>query len=407
VERSGALAIGVLCGDRRRAHTLVPRSSPLSSLSVPQGHCHPRLVRTMQEQCSRLTLTSRAFFNDQLALFEEAVVDAVGHAIKDDNKSGTRVLPMNTGVEAAETAMKLARRWAYDVKGVPKDQAVVLFASGNFWGRSIAAISSSDDPASFGGFGPLLPGIARLPYGDLRALEDAFAANADNIAAFMVEPIQGEAGMVVPHEGYLKGVRELCDRYNVLMIADEIQTGLCRTGRMLAVDHEHVRVDVLVLGKALSGGMLPVSAAVARSEIMLTIKPGQHGSTYGGNPLASAVAREALAILRDEKLADNAQERGVQVRAALSLMVEKYPHLLQGTRGKGLLNALIVRPDARSKHGAGVSATDICLRLKEQGMLAKPTRGHIIRLAPPLTITAQQVDECMRILDNVLDSLQQ
>lgn len=381
--------------------------------AVNQGHCHPRLVATMQQQCAQLTLTSRAFYNDKLGLFEQRLVQAVGASVAGGAEQA-RVLPMNTGVEAAETALKLARRWGYDVKGIAPDAALLVFATGNFMGRSIAAVSASDDPSSYGGFGPLLGGIKRVPYDDLSALEALFAADGDRIASFMLEPIQGEAGVVVPSPGYLTAVRRLCDKYRVLMVADEVQTGLCRTGAMLAVDHERVQPDILVLGKALSGGMMPVSAAVARSEIMLTIKPGQHGSTYGGNPLACAVACTALDVLQEEQLAANAAARGAEVRARLQQLVAAFPGMLEGARGQGLLNALIVRPDARDNaDGKAVTAWQVCMALKDAavhtgsgvGVLAKPTRGNIIRLAPPLTLTPQQVSESMDVVQAVLEKV--
>lgn len=373
------------------------RADFLSAYSaVNQGHCHPRLVKVMAQQASRLTLTSRAFYNDKLGAFEDYITKMLGY---------DRVLPMNTGVEAGETALKLARRWGYDVKGVPKDSAVMVFAHGNFWGRSVAAISSSDDPDSYGGYGPLLPGVRKVAYDDLAALERVLASDP-NIVGFMVEPIQGEAGVIVPRDGYLAGVAALCKKYNVLMVADEVQTGLARTGRMLACDYEGVKPDILVLGKALSGGMMPVSAVLARDEIMLTIKPGQHGSTYGGNPLACAVAMEALQILREERLAENAFQRGEELRAALAQLVAEHSTILSGTRGKGLLNALVVRPDARTAAGAPLSAWDICMGFKDapalfgqrRGLLAKPTQKHVIRFAPPLVMTAAQLSECIDIM---------
>jgi ornithine--oxo-acid transaminase len=370
-----------------------------------QGHCHPRLTRALTEQASRLTLTSRAFYNDQLGPYSEYITRLLGY---------DRVLPMNTGVEAGETALKLARRWGYDVKGVPHDRAVMLFAHGNFWGRTMAAVSASDDPDSWGGYGPLLPGFRKVKYNDLAALEAAFKADP-HIVGFMVEPIQGEAGVVVPDEGYLRGVRELCTRHRVLFVADEVQTGLGRTGRMLACDHEGVKPDVLVLGKALSGGLLPVSAVLANDEVMLTIKPGQHGSTYGGNPLACAVATEALKILVDEKLAENAEARGAELRAGLRQLVDAYPHVLASVRGKGLLNAIVVRPDARAAAAGGgpLTAWDLCLGFKDaqarfgarMGLLAKPTQQHVIRLAPPLVMSREQMAECVDIMGRVVHGM--
>lgn len=364
-----------------------------------QGHCHPRLVKRMMEQASKLTLTSRAFYNDQLGVYEKYITELLGY---------DRVLPMNTGVEGGETALKLARRWGYDVKGVPADAAVVLFAHGNFWGRSVAAISSSDDPDSFTGFGPLLSGFDKVKYADLPALEAKLSGNP-NIVAFMVEPIQGEAGVVVPPPGYLAGVAALCKKYNVLFIADEVQTGLCRTGRMLACDHEDVKPDVLVLGKALSGGFLPVSAVLTSNEVMLTIKPGQHGSTYGGNPLACAVATEALRILVDERLAENAQAQGERLRTHLRALITDFPDVVQLVRGKGLLDAIVINPDACSDAGEAFSAWDLCIGFRDApkygarvGLLAKPTQKNVIRFAPPLVMTTAEVDECAEIIHTVV-----
>lgn len=357
----------------------------LSSYSaVNQGHAHPRLVKVIQEQVSTLTLTSRAFYNDKLGLYCETMCRLFGY---------DRLLPMNTGVEAAETSVKLARRWAYEIKGVEPDQAVVLFPEGNFWGRSIAAISASTDPDSRGGFGPFVPGMQTIPYNDLEALEQAF--QNFNVAAFMLEPLQGEAGVIVPDPGYLRGVRELCTRYRVLMIADEIQTGLGRTGALLACDHEAVRPDLLVLAKALGGGMLPVSAVLGSDEVMLRIRPGQHGSTFGGNPLACVVAMEAVQILLDEKLDQKAAERGQQLQKGLIELVSKYS-ILHRTRGKGLLQALVFDYDRPE------TAWDFCLKLKDLGLLAKPTHGHIVRLAPPLVISETQVQEALGILNEAL-----
>lgn len=352
--------------------------------AVNQGHCHPRLIKVLTEQAQKLTLTSRAFYNSKLGEYEKFITSYFGY---------DKVLPMNTGVEGGETAIKLARRWAYDVKGVKENEAKVIFAEGNFWGRTLAAISASSDPSSYKGFGPYMPGYMTVPYNDLVALEKAMQDK--NVAAFMVEPIQGEAGVVVPHDGYLKGVRELCDKYKVLFIADEVQTGLCRTGKMLACDHENVKPDILVLAKALSGGILPVSAVLASNEVMLTIKPGEHGSTYGGNPLACAVAMEALSILRDEKLAENSEEMGKLLRAELTKLKEQ-TDVITAVRGRGLLNAIVI------KEKNGKTAWDVCLQLAENGLLAKPTHGDIIRFAPPLIINKEQLMACVEIIKKVI-----
>lgn len=354
--------------------------------AVNQGHCHPRIIKALTEQASKLTLTSRAFHNNLLGEYEKYITSYFGF---------DKVLPMNTGVEGGETAIKLARRWGYTVKGIPENQATVLFVEGNFWGRTMAAISSSNDPSSYANFGPYMPGFDLIPYNDLQALENAFKANP-NIAAFMFEPIQGEAGVVVPQEGYLASVRSLCTQYNVLMIADEVQTGLCRTGKMLACDHENVKPDILILGKALSGGVLPVSAVLANDEVMLTIKPGEHGSTYGGNPLACAVATEALKVLVDENLADNAEKMGTIFRARMEQLKTK-THLIETVRGKGLLNAIVIKPFGDNK-----TAYDVCLAMKENGLLAKQTHGDIIRFAPPLVITEQQIHAACDIIEQTI-----
>ncbi|MBT9584399.1 ornithine--oxo-acid transaminase [bacterium] len=346
--------------------------------AVNQGHCHPRIIKALVDQAQRLTLTSRAFHSDILGEYCKYVTDYFGYQ---------RVLPMNTGVEGGETALKLARRWGYLHKNIPDNQARVIFVSGNFWGRTLAAISTSTDPDCHDGFGPYMPGFDVIAYDDLAALEKAIAH--PHICAFMVEPIQGEAGVFVPHDGYLKGVRELCTRHKVLMIADEIQTGLCRTGKMLCCDHEGVRPDLLILGKALSGGVLPVSAVLADDEVILGIKPGEHGSTYGGNPLACAVALESLQILKDEKLADNAAKMGEMLRQGLRQL--KYPWIHE-VRGKGLLNAVEI------DHGAGADAWDICVTMKNHGLLAKPTHDNIIRFAPPLVITEEQLKTSLDII---------
>jgi len=352
--------------------------------AVNQGHCHPRIVGALVNQARKLTLTSRAFYNSLLGEYEKYITSFFGY---------DKVLPMNTGVEGGETAIKLARRWAYDVKGVKENRAKVVFAKGNFWGRTLAAVSASSDPSSYTGFGPFMPGYQVIDYNNLDVLEEAL--KDPDTAAFMVEPIQGEAGVIVPGEGYLKGVRKLCTRYNVLFIADEIQTGLCRTGKMLACDHENVKPDILILGKALSGGLMPVSAVLASNEIMLTIKPGEHGSTYGGNPLACAVAMEALQVLKDENLAENAMKMGAIFRNELEKL-SKETSLIEAVRGKGLFNAMVIRETE------GKTAWEVCLRFAENGLLAKPTHGDIIRFAPPLTINETQLNECCEIIRKVI-----
>lgn len=353
--------------------------------AVNQGHCHPRIVAALKQQADRLTLTSRAFHNNLLGRYEQYITDYFGY---------DKVLPMNTGVEGGETAIKLARRWGYVCKGIAENRARIIFAEGNFWGRTLAAISASTDPSSFQGFGPFMPGFGIVPYNDLTALESEL--KDPEVAAFMVEPIQGEAGVLVPDEGYLRGVRALCDQYNVLFIADEIQTGLARTGKMLACDHENVRPDILILGKALSGGLLPVSAVLADDPVMLNIKPGEHGSTYGGNPLACAVAMEALAVLKDEKMAENAEAMGKLLRDGLASIGSKHIQLI---RGKGLLNAIVI------DHADQDAAWELCLLLKEEGLLAKPTHGDKIRFAPPLLINETQIAECVEMIAKALKKL--
>lgn len=354
--------------------------------AVNQGHCHPAIISALTEQAQKLTLTSRAFHNNLLGEYSQYITQYFGY---------DKVLPMNTGVEGGETAVKLARRWGYVNKKIPDNKAKIIFAEHNFWGRTLAAISSSTDPASYKAFGPYMPGFELVPYNNLAALENAF--QDANVAAFMVEPIQGEAGVVVPDDGYLKGVRDLCDKYNVLFIADEIQTGLCRTGKMLACDHEKVRPDILILGKALSGGVLPVSAVLTNDEIMLNIHPGEHGSTYGGNPLACKVAMAALQVLKDENLAKNAGEMGSLFRKELESFTS---HVIKNIRGKGLLNAIVIshpNPDA---------ASIFCMELMKNGLLAKPTHGDKIRFAPPLIITKEQITECAGIIKRSLQVLE-
>ena len=351
--------------------------------AVNQGHCHPAIIAAMTEQASKLTLTSRAFYNNQLGEYEQFIAQFFGYQ---------KVLPMNTGVEAGETAVKLARRWAYEKKGVAQNEAIILFPEGNFWGRTIAAISSSSDPSSYQNFGPFVPGFQQIPYNNLDAL--AGALQNKNVAAFMVEPIQGEAGVIVPDNGYLKAAYDLCKQHNVLFIADEIQTGLCRTGKLLASDYDNVRPDILMLGKALSGGVMPISAVLCDNSIMETIKPGEHGSTFGGNPLACVVAVAALKVLRDQNLAANAYEMGVLFRSELEKIKSPFISIV---RGKGLLNAIEVT------HQNPNAAWDFCMVLKEKGLLAKPTHGNKIRFAPPLIITRDQILESIAIIKNSLD----
>ena len=353
--------------------------------AVNQGHCHPKILNALKVQAAKLTLTSRAFHNDVLGQFEEYITKYFGY---------DRVLPMNTGVEGGETAVKLCRKWAYEVKGIEANKARIIFAEGNFWGRTLAAISTSTDPLSRNGFGPYMPGFDLVPYNDIAALEQAFAD--PNVAGFMVEPIQGEAGVVVPDAGYLKTAYDLCQKHNVLLIADEVQTGIARTGKLLASDYENVKPDILILGKALSGGVMPVSAVLARDEIMLTIKPGEHGSTFGGNPLACAVARAALEVVEEEKLAENAYKLGEIFRDKMNQLVER-SEFVKLVRGKGLLNAIVINDSEDSE-----TAWNICLKLKENGLLAKPTHGNIIRFAPPLVMDEQQLLECCTIIENTV-----
>ena len=349
--------------------------------AVNQGHCHPKIINALVEQSKKLTLTSRAFYNSKLGEYEKFMCDLFGY---------DKVLPMNTGVEGGETANKLARKWGYMKKGIEENKARIIFANGNFWGRTLAAISSSDDPVSYKGFGPYMPGYDLIPYNDLNALENEL--KDPNVAAFMVEPIQGEAGVVVPDDGYLEGVRKLCDEYNVLFIADEVQTGIARTGRMLATDYEDAKPDILILGKALSGGVFPVSAVFANDEVMLCIKPGEHGSTFGGNPLACAVAKAALEVVIEENLASNAEKLGAYFRNKMNEYISK-SDLVTLVRGKGLLNAIVINDDEKS-----TTAWDLCVKMKMNGLLAKPTHGNIIRFAPPLVINKEQLDTCIDII---------
>lgn len=346
--------------------------------AVNQGHCHPVIIDALTEQAKQLTLTSRAFHSNLLGEYEAYITNYFGY---------DKVLPMNTGVEAVETALKLSRKWGYEVKGVPDNQAKIIVCSSNFHGRTIGVISFSTDPTAKNNYGPFVPGYEVIPFNDLPALEKALQDR--NVVAFMFEPIQGEAGVVVPDEGFYTGVRILCKEYHVLMVADEIQSGLCRTGNMLACDHENVRPDIVILGKALSGGVLPVSAVLADDEVMLTIKPGEHGSTYGGNPLACKVAIAALQVLKDEQMAQNALEMGELFRTELQKL--ELP-LIKTIRGRGLLNAIVI------DHRDPEAAWNLCLLMKENGLLAKPTHGDKIRFAPPLVITNEQVMECVDII---------
>ena len=357
--------------------------------AVNQGHCHPKIIKALNDQANTLTLTSRAFHNNILGSYEQYITNLFGY---------DKVLPMNTGVEGGETANKLARKWGYLKKGIEEDKARIIFANGNFWGRTLAAISSSDDPSSYKGFGPYMPGYSLIPYNNLDALENELKDK--NVAAFMVEPIQGEAGVIVPDAGYLAGVRKLCTKYNVLYIADDVQTGIARTGKMLASDYEDARPDILILGKALSGGVLPISAVLADDDIMLCIKPGEHGSTFGGNPLACKVAQSALEVVIEEDLAKNAAELGEVFRSELSkrLLDNKLVKLI---RGKGLLNAIVINDTEDSS-----TAWDICLALRDNGLLAKPTHGNIIRFAPPLVINKKQLLFCIDIIVNTLNTFE-
>lgn len=350
--------------------------------AVNQGHCHPKIISCLSDQAKKLTLTSRAFYNDTLGEYEKFITEYFKY---------DKVLPMNTGVEGGETANKIARKWGYEVKGIEENKAKIIFVNGNFWGRTLAAISTSDDPLSYKGFGPYMPGYETIPYNDLVALEESFQDK--NVCAFMVEPIQGEAGVVVPDEGYLSGIRTLCDKYNVLFIADEVQTGIGRTGKMLATDYEDARPDILILGKALSGGVLPVSAVLADDEIMMCIRPGEHGSTFGGNPLACVVAKSALEVVKEENLVENAFLRGHQFRDRLKNLGEE-SELVKKVRGKGLLNAIVIDDDEDSS-----TAWDICMKMRDNGLIAKPTHGNIIRFAPPLVISETEVDESCEIIE--------
>lgn len=353
--------------------------------ALSQGHCHPKIVEALKKQADVLTLTSRAFYCDLLGEFMEKATNFFGY---------DKLLPMNTGAEGVETALKLARRWGYDVKGVPEGKAKIVVCADNFHGRTITIVSMSTDPSSYGGFGPFTEGFVKIPYNDVSALEKVITD--PDIVGFLLEPIQGEAGVVVPDDGYLKACYDICKRHNVLFIADEIQSGIGRSGRLLACDWEGVKPDILVLGKALSGGVTPVSAVFANDDIMLTIKPGEHGSTYGGNPLACAVGMAALDVVRDEKLAENADRMGKIFRSEMSNINHK---MIKKVRGKGLLNAVVTEPSG------DVKAWDICVMLKEKGLLAKPTHEHIIRFTPPLIINEAQMSEAVAIIKSVFESI--
>ena len=350
--------------------------------AVNQGHSHPKIVEAMTEQAKTLALTSRAFYNNVLGEWEEYITKYFGY---------DKVLPMNSGAEADETALKLCRRWGYDVKGIPADQAKIIVCENNFHGRTITIVTLSNDPSSYAGFGPFTPGFVRIPYDDIPALEEAL--KDPNVAGFLLEPIQGEAGVYVPHEGYLKKAYDLCKAHNVLFMADEVQTGIARTGKMLACDHEGVRPDVLILGKAISGGLMPVSCVLADDEIMMTIKPGEHGSTYGGNPIDCRVSMAALQVIKDEKLAENAERLGKIFRERMGQIKSDMIGLV---RGKGLLNAVVVTPKN------GKTAWDVCLKLRDNGLLAKPTHDHIIRFAPPLVINEEQLLEAIGVIEKTL-----
>ena len=350
--------------------------------AVNQGHCHPKIVKAMTDQAQKLALTSRAFYNDVLGEWEEFVTRFFGY---------DKVLPMNTGAEADETALKLCRKWAYMKKGVPDGKAKIIVCDGNFPGRTITIVSLSNDPESYAGYGPFTPGFIKIPYNDIPALEKAL--QDPDVAGFLLEPIQGEAGVFVPDEGYLRKAYELCKSKNVLFIADEVQTGIARTGRLLACDHEGVHPDILVLGKAMSGGMMPVSCVLANDDIMLCIKPGEHGSTYGGNPIAARVSIAALEVVRDEKLAENAEKLGQVFRDRISKI---HSDMIELVRGKGLLNAVVIKPKN------GKTAWDVCLKLRDKGLLAKPTHQHIIRFAPPLVINKMELMEAIGIIENTI-----
>ncbi|MCS4303836.1 ornithine--oxo-acid transaminase [Chryseobacterium pennae] len=355
--------------------------------AVNQGHSHPKIVGALVEQAQKLALTSRAFYNSKLGEYEQKITTLFGF---------DKVLPMNSGAEAVETAVKLARKWSYEVKGISENAAKIVVCENNFHGRTTTIVSFSNDPDANQNYGPFTPGFIKIPYNDITALEEVLSREAGNIAAFLVEPIQGEAGVYVPDENFLKNASELCKKHNVLFIADEVQTGIARTGKLIACHHENVQPDILILGKALSGGMYPVSAVLANDEIMNVIKPGQHGSTFGGNPIACAVAVAALDVVADEKLSERAEELGQLFRAEIDKLIEK-TDLITKVRGKGLLNAILINDTPDSS-----TAWNLCLLLKENGLLAKPTHGNIIRLAPPLVITEEQLLDCVKIIEKTI-----
>ena len=355
--------------------------------AVNQGHSHPKIVDALVNQAKKLALTSRAFYNSNLGEYEKKITTLFGF---------DKVLPMNSGAEAVETAVKLARKWSYEVKGISENAAKIIVCENNFHGRTTTIVSFSNDPDANKNYGPFTPGFVKIPYNDLAALEEVLKNDAQNIAAFLVEPIQGEAGVYVPDENFLKNALELCKKYNVLFIADEVQTGIARTGKLIACHHEDVQPDILILGKALSGGMYPVSAVLANDEIMNVIKPGQHGSTFGGNPIACAVAIAALDVVEEEKLSERAEELGKLFRSEIEKLIEK-SDLITKVRGKGLLNAILINDTPESS-----TAWNLCLQLKENGLLAKPTHGNIIRLAPPLVITEEQLLDCVKIIEKTI-----
>lgn len=355
--------------------------------AVNQGHSHPKIVDALVNQAKKLALTSRAFYNSNLGEYEKKITTLFGF---------DKVLPMNSGAEAVETAVKLARKWSYEVKGISENAAKIIVCENNFHGRTTTIVSFSNDPDANQNYGPFTPGFVKIPYNDLAALEETLRNDAQNIAAFLAEPIQGEAGVFVPDEGFLKGASELCKKYNVLFIADEVQTGIARTGKLIACHHENVQPDILILGKALSGGMYPVSAVLANDDIMNVIKPGQHGSTFGGNPIACAVAVAALDVVEEEKLSERAEDLGQLFRSEIEKLIEK-TDLITKVRGKGLLNAILINDTPDSK-----TAWNLCLQLKENGLLAKPTHGNIIRLAPPLVISEEQLLDCVKIIEKTI-----